>query len=693
MKKLYLFFILAVWVMSAPLFVSAQNDLTLELVFDRYRSETSWELTDAGGNVVDNGGNYGPDFPSNGAYPHPPIAITNLPDGEYSFTIFDEWGDGMCCQYGNGSYTLIQDSDDVIIVTGGAFGSSESTTFTLPYTAPASGCTDPEAVNFDPEAVADDGSCEYLTSPISINLVPFATGLNNPLAMKHAGDERMFVCEQNTAQVRILDANGDIIGTFINISSIVNSSGSERGLLGIAFHPNYSENGYFYLNYTNLQGHSEVRRYTVSASDPNVADPNSGHLIIRVNQPFSNHNAGDMEFGPDGYLYLPMGDGGSGGDPQNHSQNPQSLLGKMLRLDVDGDDFPDDPLKNYAIPPDNPFVNDASVLDEIWALGLRNAWQISFDRETGDLWISDVGQNLYEEVNMQPASSPGGENYGWRCYEGFNPYNLSGCQSAENYDFPVFEFAQNQYNWCSVTGGNVYRGSDYPLLNGRYLVTDYCGPTFYTIRQNALGNWVAELVNSQFTGFSGFVAFGEDINGELYAVRLTNGTIYRIEEPCSEFIPAIAEEGNILTSSPGESYQWLFNGQLIDGATDQVYVADEPGSYSVVVDAGNGCVVQSEQVQVIVSSVAELAPVFDELRLFPNPSRGVFTLDVKVSEPGMVNVDILDGTGRVVKQYPIGQVVDRVQEALDLSGLGHGVYYARIQFNNQTETRRLVIIK
>lgn len=692
MNKIYLVLLVVGLAFSMSHALWAQNDLTLELVFDRYRSETSWELTDDQGNTIDSGGNYGANFGSNGEYPHPPIAIENLPDGDYVFTIFDDFDDGMCCQYGEGSYTLTQDSDDVVIVSGGAFGAQEVTAFTLPFVAPQAGCTDPEAVNFDPDAEADDGSCEYLTTALSINLEVFATGLSNPVAMKHAGDDRLFVCEQNSGRVRVLDSDGNIISTFIDIGSSI-STGGERGLLGIAFHPNYSDNGYFFLNYTNNQGNTEIKRFTVSEDNPNVADDESGLTILRINQPFSNHNAGDLEFGPDGYLYIPMGDGGSGGDPNNYSQTTTTLLGKMLRIDVDGDSFPGDPLKNYAIPPDNPFVNNPSTLDEIWALGLRNPWRFSFDRETQDIWIADVGQNAYEEVNMQPASSTGGENYGWRCYEGFNTFNTSGCQSADNYDFPVFEYSQSEYGWCSVSGGYVYRGSEYPLLQGYYLVTDYCGGTFYAIRQNALGEWVSLFVNDQYAaGFSGFVGFGEDVAGELYAIRIGNGTIYRIEEPCSASIPVISEDGATLTSSPGESYQWLLDGILIEGATDQIYVADATGNYSVVVDAGNGCVVESDPVNVLVSSINEAA-LFDQLIFSPNPSTGQFYLRAELQRKDEMNVEIYDNTGRLVQRNALGWVNGQVHRAIDLSNLSEGVYLAKVYLGQDWETKRLVILR
>ncbi len=670
----------------------AQHNLTLELVFDRYRSETTWELTNASDDIVSSGGDYGDNFGSDGAYPHPPIAIEDLPDGDYTITIFDDFGDGICCSYGEGSYTLINDSDETIIVVGGAFGNSESTSFSLPYVAPAAGCIDPEAVNFDPEAEVDDGSCEYLTTALSITLEPWATGLSSPLAMKHAGDERLFVCEQNSGLVRVLDADGNIISNFINMSSSINSSGNEQGLLGIAFHPNYSENGYFFLNYTNNSGNTEVKRFTVSDDDPNVADPNSGLLIIRINQPFGNHNAGDLEFGPDGYLYLPMGDGGSAGDPQNNAQNTTSYLGKILRLDVDGDDFPSDANRNYAIPPDNPFLDQSNILDEIWAIGMRNPWRFSFDRETQDMWIADVGQNAFEEINMQPADSDGGENYGWRCYEGFNEYNTSGCESSESYTDPILEFNQSEYGWCSISGGYVYRGEQYPLLQGYYLVTDYCGPTFYAVRQNALGNWVAELVNDQFSGFNGVVGFGEDFNGELYAIKISNGTIYRVEEPCSASIPVILEDGPLLTSSAGQSYQWLLDGNLIEGATEQSYLTEETGTYSVVVDNGNGCVVESNEVDVVISSIEEESPI-SALTISPNPSAGQVVIRAELIIEGNMDIQVFDGAGRLVHRESVGRVSGSVLQSFDLSNLSEGIYLMKVNIDSVSKAQRMVILK
>lgn len=668
----------------------AQNDLTLYLVFDQYRSETSWELTNAADAVVAEGGDYGGDFNDSGEYPHPPIAIADLPDGEYTLTVFDEWGDGMCCQYGDGSYLLIQDSDDSEVAAGGAFSESESTTFQLPFLPPAEGCTDPEAINFDPDAEIDDGSCEYLTSEINITLELFANGLASPVALSNAGDDRLFVCEQSTGRVKILDLDGNDLGTFIDVGSDI-STGGERGLLGVVFHPDYANNGYFYLNFTNNSGDTEIVRYTVSAGDPNAADANSGEVVLTINQPFSNHNAGDMKFGPDGYLYIPMGDGGSAGDPDNYAQNPNDLLGKIVRIDVNGDDFPGDNERNYAIPADNPFVGDPGVLDEIWALGMRNPWRFSFDRETGDLWIGDVGQNAYEELNFTPAESTGGENYGWRCYEGFNVYNNGGCGPESDYTMPIFEYNHNTFGWCSIIGGFVYRGAQYPLIEGMYFTTDYCNGAIFGITKNAAGDWQQETVNTQFDGGFGTVAFGEDANGELYVVR-NNGNIYRIEEPCSAFIPEITEDAGLLTATEGESYQWLFEGDIIDGATSQTYQAMDNGEYTVVVDAGNGCVLVSDPIQVVVSSVQAPNPLTG-IVLSPNPTKDQLNLQGQIDRAGQLNYALIDGTGRMVAEGSMGYVTGSVNRSIDLQGYSEGVYFVRLSLDGDIQMRRVVVVR
>ena len=347
----------------------------------------------------------------------------------------------------------------------------------------------------------------FQVSAQDIEVELFATGFNSPVDLQNAGDDRLFVVEQGGA-IRILNADGTINPTpFLDIDAIVNSGG-ERGLLGLAFHPDYATNGFFYVYYINTSNDTQISRFSVSG-DPDVADASSELQMLSFDQPFTNHNGGCLQFGPDGMLYIASGDGGSAGDPGNRSQNINTLLGKLLRLDVDA--------PAPYIPTDNPYV-DATGLDEIWAPGLRNPWRFSFDADTGDLWIADVGQGSREEINkVDPTTAP--INYGWRCYEGNAPFNTSGCASADNYEFPVAEYTHSGGR-CSITGGYVYRGSDYPTLDGLYFFADICTGAIGTV--DGSNNLVWQLDTSQ-----PWSSFGEDINNELYAVSLGGG-IYRV---------------------------------------------------------------------------------------------------------------------------------------------------------------------
>jgi glucose/arabinose dehydrogenase len=299
---------------------------------------------------------------------------------------------------------------------------------------------------------------------------------------------------------------------FLDIQERVNDGANEQGLLGLAFHPRYAENGYFFVNYTGANDETVIARFSVT-SDPNRADPASEKVILTIDQPYRNHNGGDLAFGPDGYLYVGMGDGGSAGDPEQRAQNPQSLLGKMLRLDVDNGD-------PYGIPTDNPFVTRGDVALEIWAYGLRNPWRFSFDRATGDLYIADVGQNAIEEVNIQPADSAGGENYGWDFLEGSQPFE--GAAPADTV-LPVAEYARG--DGCSVTGGYVYRGAALPELNGVYFFGDYCSGLIWSLQRDAAGAWRRATFGE--TDFN-IGSFGEDAAGELYVLDHRGGGVYQI---------------------------------------------------------------------------------------------------------------------------------------------------------------------
>jgi glucose/arabinose dehydrogenase len=354
----------------------------------------------------------------------------------------------------------------------------------------------------------------------AIELIPIATGLDNPVAITNAGDgsRRLFITLKG-GQIRIHDAQGLRATPFLDISALV-TTGSERGLLSTAFHPDYPTNGFFYVNYTDLAGSTVIARYQASA-DPDIADPASATFLLTIPQPFANHNGGQLNFGPDGYLYIGMGDGGSGGDPSNFAQDLGSLLGKMLRIDVDG-------ALPYSVPADNPFLATPGAQPEIWALGFRNPWRFSFDRVTGDLFIADVGENSWEEVSFQPTGSSGGANYGWRRMEGTHCFNpAAGCDDG-TLTLPIIEYDHSAGD-CSVTGGYRYRGADSPGLAGLYLYGDFCTGKIWTAEVNAQGAWTTELLED--TGLQ-ITAFGEDEAGEIYVAHFASpaGAVYRIRE-------------------------------------------------------------------------------------------------------------------------------------------------------------------
>ncbi|MFZ0547671.1 MAG: PQQ-dependent sugar dehydrogenase [Candidatus Promineifilaceae bacterium] len=350
---------------------------------------------------------------------------------------------------------------------------------------------------------------------VAIQLAPVASGFEKPTFLTHAGDGRLFVTEQ-VGRIRIIE-NGQLLPTpFLDIQAQIGSESSEQGLLSMAFHPNYLQNGRFFVDYTDLAGNTVLSRFQVNVADPYTADPASEQILLTVNQPFPNHNGGQLQFGPDGYLYMGMGDGGSGGDPQNNGQNPATLLGALLRIDVDGG-------TPYAIPGDNPFANDPDRAAEIWAYGLRNPWRFSFDRLTGDLYVADVGQNAWEEVNFQPAQSNGGQNYGWNIMESSHCYEAVNCDS-DGLVLPVAEYSHDAS--CSITGGYVYRGSQYPALTANYFFADYCSGIIWSLFHQQDGSWVQAVVLESGRTIS---SFGDDAAGELYVVAHGRGEILQIQ--------------------------------------------------------------------------------------------------------------------------------------------------------------------
>ncbi len=362
---------------------------------------------------------------------------------------------------------------------------------------------------------AQDTAPSAPPNPDSVQLVSVVEGFDRPIYVTGAGDGsgRLFVVEQ-PGVIQIVKDGEWLETPFLDIRSLINSGGSERGLLGLAFHPDYAKNGLFFVDYTDVNGDTAVARYHVSVDNPDLADPDSAAVILAQRQPYANHNGGNLQFGPDGYLYIGLGDGGSGGDPQGNGQNLGTWLGKILRIDVDADP--------YAAPDNNPFVSTPGAKPEIWAYGLRNPWRFSFDRATGDLYIGDVGQNRWEEVDFQSADSKGGENYGWNVYEASHPYN--GAAGSSDMVMPIAEYGHD--SGISVTGGFVYRGSLVPGLAGIYFYADYGSATIYSLYRDASGVWQNDLFKQGAA--AAISSFGQDDDGELYVVDYA-GKILRFE--------------------------------------------------------------------------------------------------------------------------------------------------------------------
>ncbi len=371
-----------------------------------------------------------------------------------------------------------------------------------------------------------------------------ASGLVRPLQVTHAGDgsNRLFVVEQ-PGRIMIVAGESVLPIPFLDISGLVETARTEQGLLGLAFHPNYLNNGYFYVDYTRMgDGATVIARYSVSSAEPNLADPASATLLLTVAQPYANHNGGQIAFGPDGYLYIGLGDGGGAGDPQENGQDITNLLGTILRIDVDGP-------PPYSVPPDNPFVGTVGR-DEIWDYGLRNPWRFSFDRLTGDLYIGDVGQGLWEEIDHHAAGTPGGLNFGWDCKEGTHEFEFTGaCLTAELVD-PVAEYGHSVGR--SVTGGFVYRGSRYPALQGRYFFADYVQGKIWSLYKTGSDPDTWSIPELELDTPLLISAFGEDETGELYVVDLAGGTVRRLAERIAIYMPLVAAGTNSPWPAPGD---------------------------------------------------------------------------------------------------------------------------------------------
>lgn len=477
--------------------------------------------------------------------------------------------------------------------------------------------------------------------------------------------------------------------TLLDIRNTKLVTGGELGLLGLAFHPQFPDQPYFYTNYTAqndaFQTMTLISRWTY-LPESQSADPNSELILLSIDQPYSNHNGGCIQFGPDGYLYIGMGDGGSGGDPQGFAQNRQSLLGKMLRLDVTTD------IDQYLIPDDNPFADDDATMDEIWTLGMRNPWKFSFDRLNGDLWIGDVGQNLREEIHFQAANHPGGDNYGWNCKEGFLDYNdpSSACDDNPVLVDPLLDYGHVNGNGCSITGGYVYRGCQYPDLYGKYIYGDFCSGRIWVLAQDEEGNWANEIIYET----NGMIStFGEDEYGEMYVVDYFNG-VYKIGDD-NPFIAGIAvsTEEHVLNTQPlhpNNSYQWYLDGVAIDGATSYYYTATESGSYTVEVTTENGCSYISDAITLNINAINEL-PYVEDFSIHPIPFDENLFIEIALQKSTQVNVKLLDLSGRIIMSKD--QYDKDINLTFDTASLESGTYFIQVEIDGQSSMHKIVSVK
>ena len=518
-------------------------------------------------------------------------------------------------------------------------------------------------------------------NPAHIALHNWATGLSGPVWLANAGDDRLFVVQQGGIIKIIADSMQVLSTPFLNITSEVNSSGNEQGLLSMAFDPDYATNGYFYVYYIfgSGNGTSRISRFHVSA-DPNVADPASEVILYTVPQPYSNHNGGCLQFGPDGYLYCGFGDGGSGDDPQGNGQNYTTALASMIRIDVSQHD------STFTIPPDNPWVSTQDTLPELWAKGLRNPWRYSFDRLTGDMWIGDVGQSAWEEVDFWPVGDNSGPNFGWRCREGFvtnpNPDTHSGCGTAADYVSPVGAFNHTSQGWCAIIGGYVYRGPSFPHLYGKYIFTDYCNGDFLTFGNNYD---VDTLLLSTNTGYS---AFGQDVAGEMYVSDVEHGTVKKIVDACPMPDPVISFDGQTLTSSVANGWQWLLDGVAVNGATGQNYVPLANGTYQVRANFGGPCLLLSNTVEVSNTGIHEAGEFLPSI--YPQPANSILELRADDRSKSTFTVDLLDAVGHAVRtvQWPAQEPV----LSIDVSGLAEGAYVLQGSVTGAKRWVRMVMV-
>jgi len=524
--------------------------------------------------------------------------------------------------------------------------------------------------------------------PSQITFTLFSNGtLDSITDLVNAGDNRMFVVEQH-GFIAILDSAGNVMPKpFLDISDKVGTMGSEEGLLGLAFSPNYKTDRYFYIHYTDSTQAVNIARYQVSNTNPDSAIKSSEVSILKIHHPYTNHNGGNIAFGPDGYLYDGIGDGGSSGDPGNRAQNTDSLLGKLLRINVD--------TLPYKIPPTNPFATNGMGRPEIWAYGLRNPWCWSFDKFTGDLWIGDVGQSLYEEVDFQPAHDTGGQNYGWRCYEGDASYNFSNCSGSTNFTFPVDTYTHSNFNGCAVIGGYVYRGAQYNSMFGKYFCSDYCSSRFRSIKDSA-GVFVTTVLNR--TPFSELTKFGQDIYGELYFAENDPGVVYKIGDTVCAPVAFISfndttwANGDTSISAlygQGLTYKWTKNDTVV--GTNNILPITHSGTYTVTVTNGRGCSSSANQFVKINATGINKLEIFKNIQIVPNPNKGDFDLNVSTPSGLSSTISVTDVLGRTLLTEYILLNVGKNTIHISKGNLTSGIYFVKINSQQVESVIKFVV--
>ena len=552
-----------------------------------------------------------------------------------------------------------------------------------------------------------------------IALVDLGITTDRPVDIENAGDgsNRLFIVEQR-GRIRVYDQNTQTLqaGNFLDLSGRVTCCG-ERGLLGLVFHPDFASNGYFYVHYySNGTGglpnnNSVISRFTV-APGANTVNLNTEQVLMTVGQPFTNHNAGDLAFGPDGYLYIPFGDGGRFGDPNDTGQDPTTFLGKLLRVDVDNPD----PGLNYGVPADNPFVSNPAVRNEIWSFGLRNPWRISFDRQTGDLWIGDVGQLAREEIDFEAAGSAGGLNYGWDCREGFINYTGPGSQSSNCvagsvYTEPIYDYAHTNSGGGgkSVTGGFVYRGQHGADLEGWYVFADYLDNNVYLISPPD-GNGARTTDIQSGTGVSRVSTFGEDETGNLFVANLSSGAIQEVTTQLS--LPAEITRFSATGAEKYVSVRWEVATEIdvrdytversADGVTFtalRTVPADQSATYEyrdrAALRGDNYYRLRTRDTDgaeaLSVVRRVDFGLLNGELLVSPNPAFGRFSVRTGLARDGeQVSLQLIDAGGRVLLQRESTWVGGGTLEVA-ADEVPTGVYQVVLRTENGLATTRIVL--